>query len=353
LTNPIGGAGGVREISAHDVVALLADGKSFSNVANELQINRQRIAALVQRAFREGIVHLQDDPRDKDLMAQLTAKFPSVESCVIEPSHQFARLAALQILTWIKDCVGNSPHPNRPPYVAIGGGKTLERIAGFVGPVLADAKHAELREYFTRCGIIFVNATAGGLADNPTCESSHVACVFGQNATNLVNIFSLSSDPSPDEKRVVENAVKNTCVIVSGIGDSGAYCAQTMAEKLRSRSALDGMVGEFLFYCYDKNGMRIPGSEDGLAVKEDTVGAGGASAKNPMLATLCRFESLKSRENRSEEQFKYKIAVAQSPEKPDECVTKATAISVLARNLYLTHLCVSADLARSILKLRL
>lgn len=173
----------------------------------------------------------------------------------------------------------------------------------------------------------------------------------GENALARPVVHSVSLSPSKDEQQVVKDALVNARVLITGVGDGKeAYCIKAIRQKklMRTLEQLP-LAGELLFHPYLKNGQAVP--VPGIAVKSRLkAGEGGAAHarasrhESAMLATLFDFAELKGRPTKEGRSL---VVVANCTQ--DNKVPKAQALSVLLSNGFISHLCLSSDLAEELL----
>lgn len=357
-----------EETDIYDVVFRFSQGESIKLIADELGKSRQRVVVLLQKAFTHGLVNMPLLAPSK-LADQLQALSPNVQLSVINASNQFFSLAALQTLRWIREIcatdISNEPWTehdeinDRLAYIAVGGGSTMRNVAKSLGKVVSSPGNAELTDWLAGQNgrLCFLNATAGGLPREPDFESSYVACHFAQSCGQHAAVYSLSGNPSNEEAELVECGVKNTTLLISGIGEpKRAYCIRAMTDRrILLPEMRDKLVGEFVFHPFDRDGESLlytrNDAEGGVEVKEETLASGGQSTGDAMLATLLRFDSLKGRPAQNAHwkngaRGRYVAAIANCNN--ENADAKAIAVNVLLNHGFLTHLCVSLELAERI-----
>lgn len=367
----------------YDAVLLLSKrGMTISKIAAQLGMTKQRVVACVQEALIHGVVQISMEQTSAQGMA-LQRMFPAVSFRIITAKAEFSRLAAFQVLTWVRDVIAALPRfdklhwkdtnnrdvnpPGEPaelcPYVAVGGGKAIHSLVSQFDEVLKSSEGRHLGEWYLGARrFCVVNATAGGRSRRPQLEASQVAGQFAARLNQECGLFTVSSDPDEEEKNLTRSAIMSTVVTISGVGDpEQAYCVQAMRSKATgSEQAYEKMVGEFLFHLFDERCEAI--SESGSAkvvpmeTKETTLRSNWQTSGHTMLARLFEWKSLcgqptvenvYARTLEGTTLPRYVIAVASGDE--DTRVAKARAIHTLLQNGYLTHACISAGLAEEIL----
>jgi hypothetical protein len=367
-----------NESDVLDVVQLFKEGEKVSAIARKLteakkvSVSRHRVVALLQRAFASELVSVPlHDPRN--LAGKLARRFEGVCFRVVGSPICFSRVAGLQVLEWLRgSCAGAGASGEAGgPFVAVGGGQTMAQLIEEVPGVLRSPEHLELKQWFGQARLTLINATAGGLATRPELEASFLTCRLAQalregcgdrSAARPV-VHSASLSPSPDEWEVLREAFRRTRVVVSGIGSGkDAYCVAALRDKgLLASSAQGELVGEFLFHPYGSQAQAIP--VRGLAVKKvldapeaagrpagkrgkraDGPGAAPGRFESPMLVTLFHFEELRGRPRTKEGRSVIVVASCTATNKAD----KARALCVLLENHFLTHVCLSAELAEAL-----
>lgn len=351
------------ESDIYEVTYLFSQGHSIREVAERVKVSRQRVFLDLQTAFREGLVELPPKAPGK-LEGDLKGLFPGVEFCVITARYTFPRLAGRQILEWISESLSAAPTTKR--YVAIGGGETMRSITSEVRDLLRGAESGKLKKGLTESDVCYVNATAGGQPRMPELEASQLTCQFAQAIREAcgdgiragVAVYSLSSDPSTDELEVINDALTHTRVVVSGMGDLNGYCIQAIRQKnLLKADAEKDIAGEFLFHVYKDNGESVKvgkKGEAGIEVKEETMqSAEMKPSVRPMLATLFRFESLQVHGGATRRAIppggRQLRVVGVATCTPENRALKARSAYALLNHGFLTHCCLSSDLAKAIL----
>lgn len=371
-----------KEALVYDALFLFSSGGTISEISHQLKTSRQRVVGLLQEAFMDGLVQLPPVAPHR-LTEELRQLFGDVEFRVVLARNHFSAFAARTVLGWLREICrrlpplkdarwqGDKPPMDPRPYVAVGGGRALHNMIREIVPVLSNpTTDPAVRDWFEGDGekLCYVNATTGGLQREPAYEASHLTCLLGQATHQRTALYSLSASPTRDEEEVIESAVKNTCAVVSGIGaPADAYCIRAIREKGGLAPGYEKeLVGEFLFHLYDKHGrlLRTTDREQdgpagrgqaGIEIKEDRLTSAGLPPGKSMLATLLRFESLKGRPAKNPYLLgpdgmpfpRHVMAVATCT--PENVEAKARAAYVLLQHGYLTHLCISADLANAIL----
>ncbi|GAH32212.1 unnamed protein product, partial [marine sediment metagenome] len=198
----------------------------------------------------------------------------------------------------------------------------------------------------------------------PKLEASQVTCLIGASTGQKYAVYSASPYPRKDEEVAVKYATLNTRAIISGVGDPHqAYCIRAMRDLGCLPADPDdlGIAGEMLFYPFDKDGRRLPTGSPGqwIHTNEEHVIDGAPPKGNPVLSSLFKFESLRGRPalnpyvmgSDGKKLPRYLIGVATCPTSPGSPVTqaKARASYALLQNRFMSHMCISADLARAIL----
>lgn len=345
-----------------DVVSLFQKGKSISEIAEKLSegrkpgVSRQRVVSLLQRAFTEHLVLVPTfDP--KEVASDLSKRYSQVKFEVLSSRLCFPQLAAQQVLEWLWEiCAGDGE-----PFVAIGGGRTLANMIEQIPAAITSFgdQFPEVKTWFGQAKLTFVNATAGGLADMPELEASFLACRFaqairagsGENAPTRPVVHTVSQSPSGDEQRVVAAALRDTRVLITGVGDGqDAYCIRAIREKgLMTADEQHQLAGELLFHPYLKDGQAV--AVNGIAVKSRLKAGDGAASQqgaslhgSAMLATLFDFEDLRGRPTK-EGRSVVVVSTCTSENKGP----KAQALAVLLRHEFISHLCLSSDLAYELL----
>lgn len=362
-----------EEAHMYDAVFLFSHGASVSEIAKQLGTSRHRVVALFQQAFSKGLVQLPSYAPSR-LTSELERVFPGVLFRVISSRLHFSLLAARQVLQWTCEACqqftaievprpekGQAPRRVRP-YVAIGGGTAMRNMVLQIPKVLEDPENEGLRDWYFRQGthLCCVNATAGYIPREPTFESSYLTGLFAQCTNQESGIYSLSADPTEEEADVIESALKNTCVVVSGIGAGrDAYCIRSMCHQMQIPEGLrEESVGEFLFHTFDSHGESLWGENREkmrIEVKEDRLSSPGQSCVNAVLATLFHFESLRGRpainafRTGTQGHFYPRFVVGVATSNSENTALKGKAAYTLLRKGFFTHMCISSDLANGIL----
>jgi len=367
-----------REI--YDTLFLFAQpGTTISSVGDALGISKKIVVRRLKQAFLSGSVLLP--VADTSTQSPLKRLFPDVCIRIVQAKNLFPVLASHQVLTWLKECLEPIP-PLDPfplldaagfdeksrqevdywcPYVAIGGGESMQAMVDCIPQVLDSPIGRDSREWLDRDRYRVVNATAGGQPLNPVLESSQIATRLAQVTRQKCGLYNVPrSKAIVDENRLIKMAVRNTTVIVSGIGDKKrAYCVEAMRKMDIWKPEFEQkIVGEFLFQTFDAQCKPYPRSIDRqIDTKEFLVTEPEYFPQEPMLARLLKFESLKGRpavnkfltSENGVELPRWVIGVADCKRgKEENKDAKARAILTLLQNGYLSHLCVSADLADAI-----
>ncbi len=363
-----------NEAEILDVLSLFADANpSINGIAKKLSISKQRVVSRLHEAFTTGVVDFPLFP-GSPYGNSLGNLFGGVKFRVINAKHEFDVLASLQILAWLRDIIGELPrfdeldwdqagisnrYESQLPFVQIGGGEAVHDLVRATSRALNSPSLPELNPWFLseepRCCI--VNATAGGQPWKPQFESSLVACELASLISQKSALFSLSSSPSEDEKCLIECAIKNSVAIVTGIGDrDGAYCVKAMADAgYLPDDVREQLMGEFCFHLFDRSGKRL--SVEGIETKEQTFQNNWIVEKSHVLSRLLDFQSLVGRPAKNLYRTdkggnplpRYVIGVANS--NSTNRLSKAKSIHTLLRCGLLTHLCLPAQLAQTVISI--
>jgi DNA-binding transcriptional regulator LsrR (DeoR family) len=364
-----------------DVVELFRDEKRIEAVKQRLatkgvQITRHRVVALLRTALEKRLVVIRS-PDPRKLAPKLASRFPHAKFRVYSSGVRFPQHAARQMLVWLKEIgelhrhskeAEEPPAPSEPLWIAIGGGKAMAEMIEAAPEVLKADEHKNLRDWYAGEDIRFVNATAGGLAMSPDLEASFLACRFAQVIRDCIGgkdqpgaYVHSPSTGNPHEWELFEGVVQKVSAVVTGVGVAGsgacppAYCI----EAIKKRESLDQdferrVAGEILFHPFNDRAEEIRRScievRKYLPANNPFKGKRGkANPKSPsssqgsMLVTLFDFEELRCTEKSSGP----KIMVVASCNSQSR-VQKARAVRVLLKHGYLTHLCLSASLAKAI-----
>lgn len=334
--------------------------KGQDGVPVRVKVSRHRVVGLLYEAFRDGLISIpQFDPRE--VSKQLEERYERVKFQVLSSRFCFPQLAALQVLKWIEE---ECTDAKAGAYIAIGGGQTMANLIQEIPYVLREPENALLREWAATCPLTLINATAGGQPRNPLLEASFLTCRFAQaisdgcagRARAEAVLHTVSTYMPKDEVELVRDAMAKTRVLVSGVGaPKSAYCIDAMQQKgLLSAEQRERLGGEILFHLYDRRGTAVQIPSKALGIKsnlkdivpalKEKKGTAPTLDSPVLLATLFDFEALRGRpaaEGRSI------IVVANcSDSNKDE---KAISLHVLLQSGFLTHVCLSKDLADAVI----
>lgn len=328
-----------------EIASALAEEKQLPATA----VTRHRVISLLQRAFQDGYVVVEE----KDTLRRLLAtKYPGVQFRVLFSRLTFSFLAARQVLEWLAALCGPNGLWAEDTYAAIGGGETMAQLVAEIPAVLRNPENRDLAKRWRLAELKLINATAGARPQVPDKEASFLTCRFAEAVREGCGadkvrpvVHTTSLDPSRGEREVVEKALERTRAIVSGVGArTGAYCLEAIREKTPLSPADEKvLVGEILYHPFKEKGDPIP--VPGIAVK-DSRGARKRTG-SPMLATLFSFEFLAGESSAVEGRTRPAlIAVVNCT--PETCKEKAVAVRVLLEKRILSHVCLSADVAEAI-----
>jgi hypothetical protein len=365
-----------------DVVHSFKNGEKVAAIARELSearghnVSRHRVVALLQQALRDELVSTPTFG-PKEVTEKLQERFDGVRFRVLSSRLRFPQLAAQQVLEWVKEeCQGRDN-----PFVAVGGGQTMGQLIEQVPKVLRALDNGDpLKQWFAAAPLTFINATAGDQPRRPELGASFLTCRFAQalsegcggKAAARAALHSASLFLAKDEIELVREALQQTRLVVSGVGaPESAYCIAAIKEKgLLAPSEHDPVVGEILFHLFDRQGRAIDIPRTALGVKRglEEVSKGAAEApegagpprrgaargrkgdgpprppESPLLVTLFDFEDLRGRPTRDGRSVAV-VANCTAENKKE----KAAALYVLLKSEFLTHVCLSTELARHVL----
>jgi len=173
-----------------------------------------------------------------------------------------------------------------------------------------------------------------------------------------VGIYSVSRLSSKQENDLIEAAVKNTFMVVSGVGaPRDAHVINALLETdLMKRDDIHNVAGEFLYHPYtlEHCAQKFEERTHWFDVKEWLFDPPGVTpnppaSSSPLLASLFGFNNLKniSQPNRFRSDWPRAIVAFVNCNDGNRS-EKATSLLQLLRNGFLTHLCIPFDLAQSL-----
>lgn len=294
-----------KEALAYDATVLFSQGLSVSTISTRLKVSRKRVVSLIQSAFTSGMADVSTPASPAKAQERLGQLYPRVAFKVIAAEHEFYRLAGLHLLdvlakthkaitpairAQLANPSARSAETGARMNVLVGGGATMKGIADELSEVLREPVYRDLDRPEPQ-HLRFVNATAGGVFENPDHEASFVAYALATTTQQEFRLWGLSSDPPPLETQALTQAIQNSLVVVSGIGvDRSAYFVKAIEDKNVPPPEEDKpMVGEFLYHPFGKDGKshwEISPAGRRIIIKEDSLN-GTSAAESPSAPSIC------------------------------------------------------------------